>query len=49
MKFNVRDENGKEYKVEEVEEVKKTGDEDETKKRFPQETCRHGRQALRSC
>lgn len=31
MKFNVRDENGKEYKVEEVEEVKKT-DEDETKK-----------------
>lgn len=32
MKFNVRDENGKEYKVEEVEEVKKTDDEDETKK-----------------
>nr|DAM02436.1 MAG TPA: hypothetical protein [Caudoviricetes sp.] len=32
MKFNVRDENGKEYKVEEVEEVKKTNDEDETKK-----------------
>ena len=31
MKFNVRDENGKEFKVEEVEEVKKT-DEDETKK-----------------
>lgn len=32
MKFNVRDEDGKEYKVEEVEEVKKTDDEDETKK-----------------
>lgn len=32
MKFNVRDENGKEYKVEEVEEVKKTDDEAETKK-----------------
>lgn len=32
MKFNVRDENGKEYNVEEVEEVKKTDDEDETKK-----------------
>lgn len=32
MKFNVRDENGKEYEVEEVEEVKKTDDEDETKK-----------------
>lgn len=32
MKFNVRDEDGKEYKVEEVEEAKKTDDEDETKK-----------------
>lgn len=32
MKFNVRDEDGKEYNVEEVEEVKKTDDEDETKK-----------------
>lgn len=32
MKFNVRDENGKEYEVEEVEAVKKTDDEDETKK-----------------
>lgn len=32
MKFNVRDEDGKEYKVEEVEEVKKTNDEDETGK-----------------
>lgn len=32
MKFNVRDEDGKEYEVEEVEEVKKTDDEDETKK-----------------
>ena len=32
MKFNVRDENGKEYKVEEIEEVKKTDDEAETKK-----------------
>lgn len=31
MKFNVRDENGKEYEVEEVEEIKKT-DEDEIKK-----------------
>lgn len=31
MKFNVRDENGKEFKVEEVEEVKNTN-EDETKK-----------------
>lgn len=30
MKFNVRDEDGKEYKVEEIEEVKK--DEDETTK-----------------
>lgn len=65
MKFNVRDENGKEYKVEEVEEVKKTDDEDRDQKafdqhlhrrcavsrgnRFPQETCRYGRQALRSC
>ena len=32
MKFNIRDEDGKEYNVEEVEEVKKTDDEDETKK-----------------
>lgn len=32
MKFNVRDEDGKEYKVEEVEEVEKTDDEDKTKK-----------------
>ena len=31
MKFNVRDENGKEYEVEEIEAVKKTDDEDETK------------------
>lgn len=32
MKFNVRDENGKEYKVEEVEETTTTEDEDETGK-----------------
>lgn len=32
MKFNVRDEDGKEYKVEEIEEVEKTDDEDKTKK-----------------
>lgn len=32
MKFNIRDENGKEYKVEEVEEVKKTDDEDKIEK-----------------
>lgn len=31
MKFKVRDEDGKEYKVEEVEEVKKTEDEDNPK------------------